>query len=180
MDDTVEASVNRIRPFLHGQGIYDPDNLPTPEPTEIKGNYHVIGGAFRWIFQEDRVGRENEPEVETGDLVGLWFDARIFTGTFDNATTYFTNIPERINAIAGSNTEFDARLWPRVPLEVTIGAGERILLPAVENCLPGVRRGDEVRIFLTPDLWNGNRGLGNIPAWSTLVFQITVDSVVKN
>lgn len=180
MDDVVDSANNTIRTFLRDQRIYDRDNMPEETPAVINGYYQIIDGAFRWIVQEDRDGREDELVVQSGDQVSFWFDAREFKGTFDNSTTYFTNKQDRINDIAGSNTEFDARLWPTVPIVLTVGAGEGIIMPAIENCLPGARRGDEVRIFLTPDLWNGSQQSGNIPAFSTLVFQINIESVVKN
>lgn len=177
MPDIVDAANTKIRTYLHGQKIYDPNNLPDPEPPDIRGNYAVVGGAFRWIYNEDRDGRDQMQVVKNGDVIAVMFDARIFGSgsSFESFPLFYSNIQASILSISSSNQEFNYSDWPTIPRIIRIGGGQ--MLSALESALVSCRVGDEVRVFLPPDIAYGNRQNGSVPANSTLAFKISIEGM---
>ncbi len=179
LTDAVDASQTKILANFKQQGIYERNNIPeeTP-PASVKGYYDVIKGAYRHITNENREGRENAREISAGDVVTFYFDARIFGSSYDNSTTYFTNIDSRIQQISSSNPEFDASEWSSDPLQIKVGYDTGIL-KSIQNALPSCRAGDEIRIYLPPDVAYGSKGDGVVPAKSTLLFELTNIEIIE-
>lgn len=176
MDDIVDSANTKIRTYLHGQKIYDPNNYPDPVPTDIKGNYQIIDGAFRYIVSQDSDGRENWEEVRRGDVISIRFDARIFSGSsFDRFPLFYSNNATTIEIYRGSNDQFDPVEWPTTPYIAKIGGGQ--LMPAVENALVSCRAGDKVQLFLPPDIAYAGKQNYTVPANSTLAFEITIEGI---
>jgi hypothetical protein len=176
MDDIVDEAQTKIRSYLHGQKIYDPTNYPDPMPTDEKGRYDIVGGAFRYIVTQDSDGRDGWAEVKNGDEIALWFDARIFSGSsFDRFPLFYSNNATTIEIYRGSNDQFDPVEWPTTPFIAKLGDGQ--LMPAVENALVGCRVGDKVQLFIPPDIGYGNRQNYSVPANATLAFEITIQSI---
>jgi hypothetical protein len=189
--DAVATAQTRIFTALESQGIYERGNLPEqnpPTPEQIKGWFEVIGGAYRHIVNEDRANRGPAAQfaIERGDSVAFTFDARIFSGSsFDNCRTFYTNDPQRLSALFGSNPGFGG--WSTDPLRIKLGEDPRILKslqealigcraddgdPTNDNAPEGISS-DEVRVYLTSDLAFGNRTVYDVPPGSTVVFAVT-------
>lgn len=170
--DAVDTARTAITRYLTGQGIYERNFVPDDsETTTVSGYYDIVGGAFRFIENEDREGRNTQPEIVEGSLVEFWFDARIFSSNFANSATFYTNIESQIKALAGTNYEFNTEFWPMVPLRIRIGEGT--ILKSLENALLSCRQGDKMQIYLTSDIGFGDRKVGIVPGGSTLVYQIS-------
>lgn len=197
--ETIDALQTRIESHLKNEGIYD-RNVEVeelPANTRIEGYYDMMGGIYRRIMNENREAREDAPTIEIGDSISFYFDARIFTNNYVNATTYFTNIASRIEYISNNNPEFAAADWSAEPLRIKVGDDDRIL-KAIHTALPlckaaGQRMvddgeggfeieeidSDEVRIYLTPDLAYGNKSIGIVPAKSMLVWELTNITIIE-
>jgi hypothetical protein len=195
--DTVAAAQTRIFTALEGQGIYERGKLPEdnpPTPDRIKGWFDVVGGAYRHIVNEDRANRGPAPEyaLERGDSITFVFDARVFSGgSFDNYPTFYTNDPQRISALFGSNPDFKG--WPTKPLRIKLGEDPGILKSLQEALIgcranddkpenddqPGGISSDEVRVYLTHDLAFGNRTVYDVPPGSTVVFLVTEIQIIE-
>lgn len=73
-------------------------------------------------------------------------------------------------------TEFDSSAKNNnIPLVFTIGAGE--MIPGFEQGVRGMRVGGTRRITIPPSLGYGDRANGDIPANSTLIFEVTLEKV---
>ena len=187
--DATDAAETKIRSYLSNtsNGIYERNNIPEETPsTNIKGYYDIIGGAYRYIINEDPAdSRPMDGGIEAGDRVSFYFDARVFSSTYDNSTTYFTNIGSRIEYISNNNPQFDITDWSSEPLEINVGYDTGIL-KSLQNALlssgpniPACRPGDEVRIFLPPNVGYGNTQVYMVPAKSTLVFELTNIEIIE-
>jgi hypothetical protein len=199
LGDTVNASRDKIFNALKSQGVYERGNLPVENPPtqdQIKGWFDIIGGAYRHIVNEenrtDRGGAEYE--IRRGDSIAFMFDARIFTGSnYNSMQTFYTNIASRISEIAGNNSEFNGNFWPTDPLRIKVGDDGRIL-KSLQEALISCRAGDGnpdnddeednidsdiVRVYLTPDIAFGDRTVYNVPASSTIVFEVTDIEIIK-
>jgi hypothetical protein len=188
----------KIFSALQGQGVYERDNLPEdnpPTPDRIKGWFDIVGGTYRHIVNEDRDNRTDpQYKIERGDSIAFFFDAKIFSGSqFESMTTFYTNIEARIQRIAGNNPQFDPSFWPTVPLRIKVGEDTRIL-KSLHEALVGCMAGDgdpdndeepdgiasdQVRVYLTPDIAFGDKIVYNVPANSTLVFEITDIVIIR-
>ena len=197
-DNVVATAQTRIFDVLEKNGIYERGNLPEdPEPSydQIKGWFDIIGGAYRHIVNEEtnaNRGPAEEFEIGRGDSIEFMFDARIFgTGTFESLQTFYTNIDSRISQLKGNNPDFDG--WPTDPLRIKVGDDPRIL-KSLQEALIGCRAGDgdpsndsqpdgiasdEVRVYLTPDIAFGNKTVYNVPANSTIVFEVTEIKIIR-
>jgi hypothetical protein len=197
LGETVFEAQKRIFNALKSQGIYERNNLPIdnpPAPEQIKGWFDVMGGAYRHITNEDRVDRNEGAVIARGDSISFRFDARIFSGnSYDNMQTFYTNIGSRIQAVMGNNPNFDNRFWPDTPLKIKVGEDPRILRSLQEALVGCVAGGgepadgdgasvasDEVRVYLTPDIAFGDRTVYNVPARSSVVFEITDIQIIDN
>ncbi len=192
--DTIAKAQERIEKDLQGANIYERGNLPEdPAPQQVLGYYDIIDGKiYRHIVNEGRYGRANSPVIAAGDSLALYFDARVYSGKFENSTTFYTNIEARRAMIAGNNPDFDPLLWPITPLRIKVGEDPKIL-KSVQVALIGSRAGDgnpendeqggvasdEVRVYLTPDVGFGGRSVYDVPGGSTLVFELTDIEIIK-
>ncbi len=146
-----------------------------------------MGGAYRHVVNEDRDNRNAGPVISAGDSIAFRFDARIFTGgNFDNLQTFYTNIEARRNILVGGNPAFDPTFWPVELLRIKTGDDPRIL-KSLQAALISCRAGDgdpandaeggiasdRVRVYLTPNIAFGDRTVYNVPARSSLVFEVT-------
>ncbi len=171
--DATDSSKTKILASFRQQGIYERNNIPEDtNPNSIKGYYDIIGGAYRYITNENRDGRADAQEISAGDSVSFYFDARIFVSSYDNSKTYFTNSYSRIKYLGNNNPEFDASGWSSDSLRIKVGSDPEIL-KSVQNVLPGCRVGDEVRIYLPPNVAYGSKSNGVVPGKSTLIFELT-------
>lgn len=173
-EDNVNAARTKFENELKGKGIYERGNLPEDIDVEedLNGYFDIVNGAYRYIVNEDRADRNELPPIEEGDLVELYFDARVYGSSFENSTTFYTNIASRRSELSGANPEFDPEFWPTDPLSVEIPNGSGIL-KSIQRALVDCRVGDVVRIYLTPDIAFGSRAVYNVPAGSSLVFEVT-------
>jgi hypothetical protein len=204
LDDTVTTAQERIVAALRSQGIYDRINLPDPppSPTELKGYFDNIGGAYRYIVNENRENRgpASEFEIKRGDSIAFIFDARIYmSGNFEDQQTFYTNDAARIALLTGNNPQFDGRFWPTDPLRIKIGDDPRILKSWQEALIGGAKAeacragdgdpsnddeqggiaSDRVRIYLTSDIAFGNKIVYSVPARSTIVFEVTDIEIIR-
>lgn len=196
LGDTVNNAQTNIFKALQGQGIYEKDNLPIdnpPAPEDIKGWFDMVGGAYRHIVNENRDNRTDQQyRIASGDSIAFMFDAKIFSnGAFENMQTFYTNIESRIQQIAGNNSSFAG--WPTEPLKIKVGDDSRILRSlqqALIGCMagngtpdnddePGDIVSDQVRVYLTPDIAFGNKIVYNVPAGSTVVFEVTDIEIIR-
>ncbi len=179
-NETVTRAEDAIEKELRGKGLWERGNLPddpAPEPDQIKGYYDIVEGAYRHVVNEGRVDRELAAVIGAGDVVSLFFDARIYGSSFENSDTFFTNIESRREQLAGGNSEFDTDFWPVEALIITLPDDDGILKP-LQRALVGCREGDQVRVYLTPDLAFGAKTVYNIPRGETVVFEVTDLAVV--
>lgn len=196
LDETINQAQDRIVAALKSQGLWERGNLPIedpPTPEQIKGEYDIVEGAYRYIVNERRDDRAAAPQIAEGDSIAFRFDGRVFTGgSFDSQTTFYTNIASRIAQIGGNNPQFSAaESWPTVPLRIKAGNDPRILkslqraliscraaIPASVERPEGVPS-DRVLVYLTPDIAFGDRRVYGVPSRSTLVFEITEITIIK-
>ncbi len=197
-DDTVNRAKDSIERDLKGNGIYERGNLPEDlDSDQLKGYFDIVRGAYRYVVNEDRDGRGELPIVEDDSVIEVFFDARIYKSNFESSTTFYTNIEARLAALAGGNPEFDPSAWPTLPLRIALPDDSNIL-KSVQRALVGCRAaseriivddegnqtneklaGDVVRVYLTPDIGFGDTRVNNVPAGSTLVFEVTEIKVVE-
>ena len=70
-----------------------------------------------------------------------------------------------------NETQFDSSLSPgRDPLVITLGAGQ--VIQGWDEGIPGMKVGGKRRLTIPPHLGYGNQAVGEIPANSTLIFEI--------
>lgn len=74
-----------------------------------------------------------------------------------------------------SGVRFDAATDANDPLELTIGVGD--VIDGWDEGVPGMRVGGLRRLVIPPHLGYGSRAFGPIPANSTLVFEIRLQSI---
>jgi FKBP-type peptidyl-prolyl cis-trans isomerase len=67
------------------------------------------------------------------------------------------------------STLFDES-YSRVPLEFYLGAGD--VIQGWDVGLVGMKRGEKRKLKIPPELAYGERAMGGIPPWSTLIFEI--------
>jgi FKBP-type peptidyl-prolyl cis-trans isomerase len=72
-------------------------------------------------------------------------------------------------------TRFDSSRERRIPFEVELGKGH--LIKGFEEGLTGMRVGGTRVITIPPELGYGERALPNIPAGSTLIFEVELLAV---
>jgi hypothetical protein len=194
-DDIITSAQNSIMAALKAQGIYERGNLGDNPPTgdQLKGYYDIIGGAYRWIVNENAANRgDSSFEIQRGDSISFRFDARVFRGNnFDQYPTFYTNIPARIEIVAGNNPDFEG--WPTDPLKIKIGDDPRILKSLQEALIscragdgdpgnddaPGGIASDQVRVYLTPNLAFGDKIVYGVLANSTIVFEFTDLEIIR-
>lgn len=141
MQNLVEEANDSIKKYLHGQRIYERNNPPKDATGEVKGQYDIIGGAYRYIIDESRPGRPRpEATVQEGDSISFMFVGRVFTGTSTSAV-FYTNI-ESVRNNLPSNPNFDPEYetWPTEPLKIKVGSDPKIL-KAIQMALIGCRAG---------------------------------------
>ncbi len=225
LDDKVTADQNRIRTELENQSIWERNNLPDdPLPSKIEGYFDIVGGAYRYIVNEyitgsggvPRINRDLMPVISKNDSISFYFDARIYTGKWENSTTFYTNIESLRDYNKGDNDEFQFDFWPAVPMRIKVGEDPKILkalqvaLLSEPYCraagttigdvqakdeegnlilgpdgkvvmVPGVIdvESDQVRIYLTPDIAFHNKWVYNVPAGSTIVYELTDIHIIE-
>ena len=70
-----------------------------------------------------------------------------------------------------NGTQFDSSLSPgHDPLVITLGAGQ--VIQGWDEGIPGMKVGGKRRLTIPPHLGYGNQAVGEIPANSTLIFEI--------
>lgn len=181
LSDTVDAARTSVQNHLNGKGIYNRANVPENPSRPLVGYYDVIGGAFRWVTNEStRSEREDQRIIEKGDRVEFYFEAYIYSSNYESPTSlpYFTNIYNTIISMGVNNQDFDASEWSTDPLIIEVGYDTQIL-NSIQNTLPSCMAGDEITIFLPPDVGYGNRQVGIVPGKSTLVFKLTELNIIE-
>ncbi len=196
-DDRVVTAQNAIFKALESQGIYERGNLPQinpPTPERIKGWFEIVRGTYRHVVNEDRDSRgpADTYAVERGDSIAFMFDARVFAGNnFESCRTFYTNIPSRISQLFSSNPDFAG--WSTDPLRIKVGEDDGILKSLQEALIscragdgdpsndqePGAVSSDQVRVYITSDLAFGNRTVYDVPAGSTIVFEVTEIEIIR-
>lgn len=180
--ETITLAETAIVKELQGKGVWERGNLPddpAPDPDDIKGYYDIVAGAYRHVVNEAREGRESAREIGEGDVVGFWFDGRVYGSSFESSTTFYTNIAARREMLSGGNSEFDPTFWPIDKLEITLSDDPDILKP-LQRALVGCREGDQVRVYLTPDMAFGAATVYTVPGGQTLVWEITDLTIMDN
>ena len=72
-----------------------------------------------------------------------------------------------------NETQFDSSLSPgRDSLLITLGAGQ--VIQGWDEGIPGMKVGGKRRLTIPPHLGYGNQAVGEIPANSTLIFEIAL------
>ena len=104
---------------------------------------------------------ENKEELIIEDLVvGQGVEAKEGNVITVNYTGWLEN-----------GTQFDSSLSPdRDPLVITLGAGQ--VIQGWDEGIPGMKVGGKRRLTIPPHLGYGNQAVGEIPANSTLIFEI--------
>ncbi len=192
-DDSINRARERIVEDLKRANIYERGNLPDPAPQIVSGYYDIVQrGTYRYIVNEyladleERDGRGALPAVAQDDSVSFHFDARIYTGSFDSASTFYTNIEARREVLSNSNADFNPEFWPTTPLRIKVGSDPGIL-KSVQVALLGCKAAeglddddpsndavsDIVRIYLTSDAGFGSKSVYNVPGGSSLVFELS-------
>ncbi|MDR2890617.1 MAG: FKBP-type peptidyl-prolyl cis-trans isomerase [Alistipes sp.] len=187
-DEASNQARDRIVNYLNNEGLWERGNVPDDAKTNI-GSFDIIGGVYRHIVNETSRDNRFDPSshtVEEGDVITFMFDARVFGGSPENSTTFYTNIASLRNQIVSNNPDFNAEYWPIDPLEITVGSDPQIL-KAVQMALVGCQtdngdltddidggvKSDQVHIFIPPDIAFGKREFLMVPANSTLLFVVT-------
>jgi hypothetical protein len=193
--EVVDTAQVEIENALKGLNVYERGNLPEPEPVTISGYFDITErGAYRYITNEDRAGRERSEVVAPGDSIKFMFDGRIFgRGSFDGLQIFYTNIEATRRLFAGNNPQFDTSLWPVAPLRIRVGDDPKILKSLQEALIdcragdgepgnddePGGIASDRVRVYLTPNIAFGDRAVYSVPANSTIVFEVTDIEIIR-
>ena len=71
--------------------------------------------------------------------------------------------------LASTGKQFDASYDRGTPLTFTVGQGQ--VIKGWDDGLIGMCPGDQRKLTIPPELGYGDRGMGPIPAGSTLVFE---------
>ena len=74
-------------------------------------------------------------------------------------------------------TQFDSSREKNTPLELTIGKGD--VIAGFDQGILGMKVGGIRKVVIPPSLGYGNEQMGNIPANSTLTFEIELLELVK-
>ncbi len=74
-------------------------------------------------------------------------------------------------------TQFDSSREKNTPLELTIGKGD--VIAGFDQGILGMKVGGIRKVVIPPSLGYGNEQMGNIPANSTLTFEIELLEIVK-
>ncbi|MDO5561572.1 MAG: FKBP-type peptidyl-prolyl cis-trans isomerase [bacterium] len=86
-------------------------------------------------------------EVQSGDTIRIHYHGTLEDGTI-----------------------FDSSVDRGEPFEAQIGVG--MLIQGWDQGIPGMKVGGKRRLTIPPELGYGNRAIGNIPANSTLIFDV--------
>ncbi len=73
-------------------------------------------------------------------------------------------------------TVFDSSVERDLPFETTIGVGE--LIKGWDQGIPGMKVGGKRRLVIPASLAYGDRAVGNIPAGSTLIFDVELINIL--
>lgn len=124
------------------------------------------GGVYRVVLDEGA-----GDTLALGDSLILEYAAYIFTS--GKGPVFATNIPE-IAALAGidiSNSGME---------NYGIQLGKTSLLSGVELGLRGVRKGEHSYIVFSSRFGYGNKIVGIVPKYSSLIFEVWIKDVKKN
>lgn len=89
----------------------------------------------------------NGAEIQTGDTIRIHYH-----GTLEDGTV------------------FDSSVERNEPFETQIGVG--MLIQGWDQGIPGMKVGGKRRLTIPPELGYGSRAIGDIPANSTLIFDV--------
>jgi hypothetical protein len=200
LTEELDGMRNRIKTQLNNEGVYERHNLPPNTNLDnVKGYYDIIDGAYRHITNETRPSRVSSPPIKEGDRISFYFDARIYSGSFDRCVVFYTNIENVMREkVAGENQailENDTPIWPTEPLQITLGDDPGIL-KHIQTALIGCRAdngdptddgdglsngitSDRVRIYLPYNIAFGNTWVGIVPPRSTLVYEISGIQIIR-
>lgn len=133
--------------------------------------------AYRYISTLYDEGRNDQPEVEWGDVVEITYTAYVFE--FRNVTAaniYATNELASIIELqqAGLNTSYE---WTTDPLVIELGSTD--IIKGIESSLVGCRQGDMVEVYMTFSMAYDDTAIGTVPYQSPVAWYFSIDKVTK-
>jgi FKBP-type peptidyl-prolyl cis-trans isomerase len=131
-----------------------------PEPKSLKGTF----------LPERPVLRTEEIDVEGNKLIVEIQEE----GTGEEAKTGSTVSVHYVGRLE-DGTEFDNSLDRGAPLTFPLGRGN--VIQGWERGIPGMKVGEQRRLRIPPALGYGDRRSGQIPASSTLIFDVKLVDV---
>lgn len=155
-----------------------------------EGDYTVHKGVYRFISGTilEESERYNLPILEKGDNYSCHLSiytvpAKSFSlGGTSRRIPFFTNDAEFIQTLIDAGYDLtgvdESTTWPREPIAAKLG--DRSILKAVEDALPGCELGDVVSFFLTSNLAYGDKRLGAVAEDTPLEYEVTILSIDKN
>lgn len=134
--------------------------------------------TYRYIADMYNEERASRTEVESGDLVSIYFNAYIFNySALTNVMPYWSNHAEIIAAMEAVGGHLDPEYWSTDPLVLRAGGSD--VLKGLSRALVGCREGDEVEVYMTYKAAYGSGIVGLVPKESPVAWIFTITGVKK-
>ena len=128
-------------------------------------------GAYRYISNYYRAGRESLPKATKSNEVSIYFVSNVFTSA--PSGTFFTNVPSLETELQnlGLNTQY----WDFTPLSINLSDSN--VLKALRGALVDCCTGDIVEVYMNYNIAFGRNGLGVVSGETAVMYQIEILSV---
>ncbi len=137
--------------------------------------------AFIFLFSfslmacsQDDASSADTPQIQTLDN-GLIIET-LEKGSGD-VTVKMNNIRVHYTGTLTDGTKFDSSLDRGQPFAFTLGGGQ--VIRGWDEGLIGMQVGEKRKLTIPSDLAYGDKGIGPIPANSTLIFDVELMEIVK-
>ena len=180
-DDSVltnqQTSIVRYLESSHQPRLMSEENAreSIDENPEYYVNYK--NEAYRYIATMYDEGRDGRTEIESGDVVSIYFNAYVFAyASLANVMPYWSNRAEVIEAMQQVAGGLNPQYWSTEPLRLRAGGSD---ISGVSRALVGCREGDEVEVYMTFPAAYGGGIVGVVPKESPTAWLFTIVSVTK-
>lgn len=171
-----QDNISRYLTTSHQPKLIPESDIPNSLDNEPQFYTNWGLDIYRYIATYYAEGREDKAVVERGSQIAITYKAYLFNGSKPtNENLYATNDAAMIAELEaeGLNTSYE---WTTEPMVVTLGRGE--ILPGLETALIGCSEGDSVEIYLTYNVAYGKHYVGFVPAKSSVMWYIDINSVL--